>query len=261
MSVALNGTAVNWTADGSYSSATSPSFSTSTTNCILVVLFAAENGNTANPAVTVSSISDTTGQSLVWQRYGGKTITTTAGEFGTAVLNAEVWWTIAPSAVSAKTVTVHVNNGADNDGTSIWLFAASGENTAHPFDLNAGAPFIGFNVGTGASTAPSVAGVTTNTSTGLLVSFFASTDTQANNNIAPGWTLIGGAYDGNNAVGIESINSCINYTSAVNNATEFPVSSGQTGYNNWIGIYFAITDQAQAGGTPTPTRTMMGVGK
>lgn len=127
------------------------SLTTTGTNDIIIVCV----HNEASTAQSVQSISDSAG--LSWAR-----VANVQGVGGSSyVNNGELWWALAPAALSADTITVTLT-GAIDDATII-AFGVSGATLSNPFDPNASLPAVAVN-----TAAPSVTFSTTQNDTFII---------------------------------------------------------------------------------------------
>jgi hypothetical protein len=136
----LDGSVVSgqWTGTGSLSTG---ALVTSHGSDILVLAISAETDITS-AAPTLSTVTSTSG--LVWKRQGQ---VTGAGYYAGQYEGAEVWYAIAPSALSGETVAISYSSANAVDDGSYYLFALSGANTTSPFDPNSSLP--GSAIGSG----------------------------------------------------------------------------------------------------------------
>ncbi|WP_395407959.1 hypothetical protein ACHMW6_15470 [Pseudoduganella sp. UC29_106] len=98
---------------------------TTQTNDIIIIVAYCENPGSAAPTVT-----SVTG--------GGLTFALRCRSNGSSHGNLEVWWALAPSALSSVTFTVNYT-GTFDDATFL-AYGVHGCNTAAPWDSNAGLP-------------------------------------------------------------------------------------------------------------------------
>jgi hypothetical protein len=99
---------------------------TSLANDIILCFLHEERGGAATTFTGVS------GAGLTWTRRFQYQYT------GASYNTVELWWALAPSVLSAVTITATM--GATIDGSSIQLIAVNGANTSAPFDVNASFP-------------------------------------------------------------------------------------------------------------------------
>jgi hypothetical protein len=137
---ALDGSVVSgqWSSTNSVSTG---ALSTSHANDVVVLAVSAGTASTSG-AATVSSVSDTSG--LTWTRQARVTGAGSAsGEYG----GAELWYAIAPSALSGDKVTITYSSSNAVDDGDYYLFGLSGANTITPFDPNSSLPASGIGSG------------------------------------------------------------------------------------------------------------------
>ncbi len=126
----------------STNSVTTGSVSTTHSNDVIVLAVSAGTASTS-AAATVSSVTDTGG--LSWTRQARVTGPGSAsGEYG----GAEIWYALAPSALSGDKVTITYSSANAVDDGTYYLFGLSGANTTTPFDPNASLPASGTGEGT-----------------------------------------------------------------------------------------------------------------
>lgn len=238
--------AIDGTASASYSSGTSVAsgtLTTTSTNDVIVAVCYAE-GSAISAARSTSSVSAT---GLTFSKRASKVDATSDNEVSS-------WYAIASSTFSGA-ITCHFNGTLDDGG--VVVFGVSGANTTTPWDTSASLPALS----TGASTTPSVTGVSTSnandmilglvgagsgllngTSTMTAGSGFTSTIAKAN----PGGTL---QQAEDKIVSATQSSVTINWGSALNSS------------DDWSMIGDAIQAAGGGGGPTCPqTLALMGVG-
>ncbi|HMK97908.1 MAG TPA: hypothetical protein VK425_10205 [Acidimicrobiales bacterium] len=90
----------------------------------------------------MSSVSSTSG--LAWKRQAQ---VTGAGSASKEYEGAEIWYAIAPSALSGEQVSITYGSADAVDDGTYYLFALSGASTATPFDPNSSLPASGIGSG------------------------------------------------------------------------------------------------------------------
>jgi hypothetical protein len=156
--------------------ATTGGITTAGTNRIIVALISTID-STAAP--TVSSIS---GGSLTWNhtRYASGSQPIGSSLFA----DTEIWWALAPSSLSAATITATLS-GAPSFSGDIAVFGVSGANTSSPFDPNGSLPAA--VVSANASAAPSVSGISTTNANALLFAVTQQGNVPKTANPPAGW--------------------------------------------------------------------------
>ena len=211
-------------------------------------------------AASVSGISDTTGQSLTWARR--KQVQFTSGNVG--YVSLEVWWTFVPSAFTTKTFTANwstntTNNHIDNVALSVYCvtgFIGTAYQTA-PFDTALTGGFVATGSGSTAST-PSVTGIFTNSSAGMLIAAAGSYPVAAGN-----------AGDAQSFGSWTSINSAsetggVNFAYIVSDRQIYSTMQSGSGTVTWLNSvagWIAYVDALTSGVSAPPSRTLMGVGQ
>lgn len=145
----IDGSAVHGSGPGNSSHAVT--LTTTQTNDIICVLAYSENSGG-----TKRSVSSVSGGGLTWARRAQSN----SGSAG--ISDYELWWALAPTALSAVAITVTFSGTYDD--SMLVAFGVHGCNTAAPFDPNASVPAVRSNDGSGGFT-----GISTTNANDLLI--------------------------------------------------------------------------------------------
>ena len=126
MALAINGTPVHSSLTGT--SITSPTFTTTAANCIIIVAVIAEQFPTA-PVVTSVTATGLT--------FALRKAINLSGLVGNCGGDLEVWWALASSTFSG-TITANLSFACDDN--CIGVFAVSGADTVNPWDPSSTSP-------------------------------------------------------------------------------------------------------------------------
>jgi hypothetical protein len=178
MALSLDGTSVTGTATAA-STVASAAFTNASANSIIVALPGAEWISSATPGI-VTGIS---GGGLTWHRRAARAVTLTSGNL--AKIQQEIWWTFAATALTAQVITATFSSTVFDDA-GIVVFSVKGftgtNYQTNPWDPNAvlgGFPPTASAAGLGASTAPTVAGVSTTNAATMVISVVGEPDNGA----------------------------------------------------------------------------------
>lgn len=138
---------------------TAITYSTTSTNDIVLVISGNNRTSGQGSATTVLSVSDTAG--LTWANR--KQFSGHLG--GNPWVNLEIWWALAASAQSSQTITITFNATIDNASTIV--LGVNGAKTSTPWDTNGSIPATGIEPTN--TTAPTVSSVSTTCVKDMLV--------------------------------------------------------------------------------------------
>ena len=144
--------ALDETANGLFSSASSGSVTLSTINPNDIIVVAVFDENVSSPSRTVSSV---TASGLTFAKRSSIT-GTGPGQFATTWDDMEVWWALASSPLSNEVITVNLSGSIDD--ASIAAFGVVGANTSSPWD--SASPTTNYN--TSSSPQPGTITISTN---------------------------------------------------------------------------------------------------
>lgn len=243
----IDGTAKNI---GTGVSSFTVTLSTTLTNDIIVVLGSCES---AGGAVSVSSVS---GGGLTWARRG----TTFQYSNATPGGHIDVFWALAPSALSSTVITLTLSGTTDD--CSAVAFGVNGANTTTPWDTNVSIPATASSAG---SATPSVGGVSTTSANTMLLGFFGQ-----GNGAAPTSPTAGTGYAlvdptngcAPNGSGSFSSNACVQFQVVSSTQASVTVAFGSS-VGGPQGIIADAIQQASGGGGATCVKgslALMGAG-
>ena len=141
---------------------------TTKTNDIIVVMVGAEI--TSGASINVASVA---GGGLTWalrkrlQYNAGRRTPPNPQTY-------EVWWALAPSALSAVSITATFSGAADN--ATIVAFGVNGAKTLAPWDTNASLPVTNTDVIQTDNNPPSVSGVSTTAVNTMLIAGWSNSN-------------------------------------------------------------------------------------
>jgi hypothetical protein len=170
MTIAMDGTPVSGLISGAAANTVaSAAFTNSLNDSIIFALVQISDGTSQ---FDVSAVSGG-GYSLSAAPGGAIQGRTSNFDFG----DLELWWVHAPTPVSAAAFTATLvstpTSGDAAHSAAIIVFAVNGLNTSNPFDGNSSLPAVAKNL-TATASAPAVSGISTNASSGLLLSSFVT---------------------------------------------------------------------------------------
>jgi flagellin-like protein len=205
----------------------SAALTTTKSNDVVVVMLSAED--TGSVLRTVSGVAAT---GLTFLKRSGGTIPTSPFS------DAEVWYAIASSPLSAASITVTMT-GAVDDG-SIVAFGVSGANTATPWDPNVSLPKAGTAT---AASIPSVSAVSTNNANDMVLGFTGVTTSSdpsfPTETAGAGYSLVTTKLNGNGVGGAEA---AAEYKVVSSLQSSISVAFGTTtdALDNWVMVGDAI---------------------
>lgn len=229
MTIAVNASAV---AAGSFAGATTAHVTLTTTaaNCLLVLCAVAEQST----APSITSVASTSG--LTWNKRTAKTQN---------LLDIEVWWAVATSAVTSEVITA--TYAAAPDDYAFVAFGLTGAVNASPWDSNSGVPSF---AGLSAAGAPSTT-YSTSSANDFVLAVAGTVTSGVTTPIPTGFTALNstGTSGGSRAAGI---NVCYEIVSAPQSGTA--VTWGASiGGSNGAGL---LVDAIRQPSTPVLSRPM-----
>lgn len=161
MALALDGNVPVSTDGASNSSFIIAGLTTTSANDIVIVVVVL-NDPTAPGTVSTVSATGGTGTVGTFTKRSSITGTNTLG----SQMDLEVWWALATTTLTTKTITV--NFSGTPDSSKAFSFAISGANTAAPWDTNGSLPKT---VTQATSGTPTATGVSTSNANDILLGF------------------------------------------------------------------------------------------
>lgn len=229
---ALDGTATGQATGGTTVSAT---LTTTSANDIICALVAIEKASTALWLTGVS------GGSLTWNK---RTQATLLPPLGGNPLSTELWWAVAPTALSAVTITATANAAIDD--AAILVFGVSGCNTTNPWDAN-----VSLAARQIATSPLSFSGISTTRANDFLIFGWGSNGGNAIGTVPTGFTVIGNRNNGGGSL-FASVGAAYQAVTSVQSNQAYAWGSSLSGVS--YGIFDALT--AELGGStvaPRPT--------
>lgn len=213
----------------------SATLTTSNTNDIICVIAYCEK------SPTPPSVTSVTGGGLTFQKRKALLY---------AVSDLEIWWALAPSALSATVITA--NYSASFDDASMIVFGVSGCNTSSPWDGNASVPAT---YTAGANGTPSFTGTSTSSADDFLIFSWGAEWSGTSTAVATGFTNI--ATSQNSGGGLfSSAGVAYERVSAKQSSATFTWGGSING-TDVVSIFDALTADASVAGGPARPRQMI----
>lgn len=237
--VSLDGSASNSSAAASSISA---SLTTTKTNDIVVACI-------LSVGTTLRTVSTVTASGLTFTKRSSQSSTNADGK----IVNMEVWWALAATALTAKSITATLS-GSANDSVQLLVFGANGADVTSPWDANASLPDYTAN------NTNSFSGMTStafSTSSGDRLVFCFATNNGSSTMVPqsrignePPLTLLA-----NNNAG--TYNAFAEYAPAANTLTSKTIQVGGGTAANWLMVVDALnaSNPNNASGTITTSLT------
>lgn len=141
MALAIHGTPAHTHDNSGSATSVAAAVTTTVANTILIAVVAPYHTGSSGPP-TVTGVS---GAGLTWTKRASNTYPNPLS--GTIRVGLEVWWALAPSAVTAQSITATLSS-APNNRVDILVFAVSGSpNLSAPWDVNVSLPGFAQNAG------------------------------------------------------------------------------------------------------------------
>lgn len=156
---------------GTWSSGASFTITTVTTSGTSDVIILSIQTYKSGSSIAVSSVSDSA-NAVTWQSSARNSFTSCTGTEETTHIE---WYGTTTTALSSDTITINLG-GTPTSASGIEI-AASGVNTAAPFDTNSGLPETAVQGGgtcSGTASSPSVSGVSTSLKSDLVFATFGT---------------------------------------------------------------------------------------
>lgn len=228
------------TATASTTTTVAAALTTTGTNRIACVLVYIEH------AATGHWVTGVAGGGLTWAKRTQATALPGARNGQTL----ELWWAVAPTTLSAATITVTCNSAFDD--AALLVFGVAGCNTANPWDANVSLAARSIPAASASTIAP-FTGISTTQANDFLIFGWGMANSQAIGTPPAGFSAIGAVQNGGGAL-FASIGAAYMGVTATQTNQTYTWGSSLTVTASGAAIFDALT--ADTGGTtiaPVPT--------